>query len=429
MAVASRLALAGVVLGGVVGCSSTGAPDDVGAPSLTGRQAFVVSSTLPEVTGSSYGPPPKSHIFTLALDLDQQAGSAIVGWRGGGVLAPFTRSEGGFRLLGPLKIAIPGGGCGDYILYDGLSFRFVSGGTQGASATVAGEGHATLRWVVQGDLLNEAAVEVQAAGVADEEPPTLDFTATQDITDPLLPFTVTASEPLATDAHLSLVSARGERLDLAPSGSGNFVSGFLGPSQLLRYGEQYQLVVDGAVDLAGNIAIAGGQFTTHPMPPLIGEDGFESSPALGDGLARLVDSRVGPPIAGETSLYVPPGVAPEVSTHLVLRLAVAPSDRVVRFSYRTVHTNYTTDRASYRVFTAEGDMSTWAVPPDGVEPTPAQIGAEDVYLGPIETAEIPLPAGAAGEVYFARTTETLTFNCFVAGYPATGIMIDDLRVE
>jgi hypothetical protein len=427
MATALRVVLAVVVLGGAVGCSSPGAPLDDGNGDVTpqrGHRAFNVSIAFTPLPTSAVGNRPDSHTFTMSLDLDQKSGPVIIGWPGGGVVKTFTKTADGFRVAGPVRISIPQNGCDGYVTYDALTFRFGNEPT----GSVAGDGHGTLSWIVQGDLLYEATIDAHATGVPDDELPRLAFTATEDITDPLSPFTVTASEPLAPEAYVSLVSAHGERFDLQASGTENFTSGFLAPTKTLRYGEPYQLIVDGAVDLAGNVAGMGPVFTTHPVPPLIPEDGFETSPALGGGAAQLIDTRNGTPIAGDSSLYVPPGVPASV-TQLAVRLAVAPGDKVVRFSYRTVEEAYASDFSYYRVFTPGGDASGLRLPASSATPTPAQIAGEEVALGPVYTAEIPLPATATTEVYFARTTESGRFNCMSSGFRITGIIIDDLRVE
>ena len=426
MATVSRLVLAVVWLPVALACSSTG-PTDEGGPPLTGPQAFIVSSQVVTATGDTQGLPGLSS-FTLFLDLDQSAGTALAGWAGGGVKRTFTRTANGFRLTEPLRI--PLSQCsGGYTTYDELVFTFAVGG--GLDGTGQGE----VKFVTGGDIGHTAAVTVATTAIADTEAPTFSFTATADVSDPLHNFMVTASEPLTTSARARLVAADGEEIPLEQSSSSNFVNGFLGPYRMLRYAEAYRLVVDGA-DFAGNRA-SEVTFRTLVLPPLVAEDGFESLTGSIEGMemAKVLTSRSGPPISGDQSLYVAPvPFGPPAPTQLALRLAVAPGDTVVRFSYRSVDSGQYGDPSRYLVSTMGGTVNDRTLA-GATEPTTVativDYGADrSVTLGPTTTAEIPLPADATTEVVFARVTGYAGGGCGYDFYPPTpGIIIDDLRVE
>src|SRR6185369_14555028 len=110
-----------------------------------------------------------------------------------------------------------------------------------------------------------------------------------------------------------------------------FVVRFYKSGTLLRYGQEYQVRVDGITDFAGLPASAGSPFTTRAAPPLAAEDGFESATGPTLGGAVLIGASDGPTITGARSLYLPfvssgPAGTRPASTRLALRLAVTPGD-------------------------------------------------------------------------------------------------------
>src|SRR4029450_6119747 len=87
------------------------------------------------------------------------------------------------------------------------------------------------------------------------------------------------------------------------------VAGFSVGDHVLRYGETYELDASGAADFAGNPpAGAVPEITTHALPPLVPECGFDSVSTPKVGGAGVL--RGGPlePIAGTTSLILNTGV-------------------------------------------------------------------------------------------------------------------------
>ena len=56
------------------------------------------------------------------------------------------------------------------------------------------------------------------------------------------------------------------------------------------------------------------------------------------------------------------------------------------------------------------------------------IGQTEVQLGPLMTAEIPLPPDAATEIVIARIVRGITCSGLPVP-PVAGLIIDDLRAE
>ena len=117
-------------------------------------------------------------------------------------------------------------------------------------------------------------------GVSDTQPPGLISSANGAELDPFDSVTLVASEPLASDPHLVLVDLFGEPVVVAPTNPAAVVFQFF-PStgKLWRYNDQYTVMLDGLVNLAGNRPPEGSSigFTTPAPPPLVAEDGFESA--------------------------------------------------------------------------------------------------------------------------------------------------------
>jgi hypothetical protein len=405
---------------------------------LAGWHAFDVSGALTvtpvgaQLTG--WQDFPTDHVFTLIWD--PAAGRVMAGTDGLVTASAAATTDGRtFRTTEPLAVRVPfAGSCGGTaeIAYDEITFFAESGVLHGT-----GDGHATY---LNGDQVWMANATATLVGVPDVTAPSLDVPAV--VEDPLAPVFLKASEPLPASASVSLVGApSGDVIQLEPSvlaGPDHVTWGFAKPGVMLRYGETYTLVTDNLADFAGNKSAAAQPttFTTRAAPPLIPEDGFESvtTPTLGGAGVLKGDPLT--PIAGTTSLILNTGFGGgfgflpyRLGPALAVRLTVAPGDTVVRFASRLVATYPLQSAAFYgeirlgsvgqavgsRMNVEATDFTKVTLPTDG-----------DVYISPVTTIELPLPAGATGELTFEIDGDT--FGCGVPP-PPTALILDDLRVE
>jgi hypothetical protein len=289
--------------------------------------------------------------------------------------------------------------------------------------------------------VNTVVLSMSLAGVPDTEPPGFEssfFGGPQ--VDPFASLTVMPTEPLPPDTRLVLVDLRGDRIDIAPPSTQLTAAFSFNPAQALmwRYNEQYSLLLDGVVDFAGNARPAGGPppaFTTTAPPVLVAEDGFESVTATTLAGAQVLSQPDGPAITGTRSIYIP-SLAGSISagqraatTQLALRIALDPTNTVLRFAYRP-STGSVGATEVYFLLGSEGGQVTYATLPTYDGPTTiVTVGQRQVALGPVTTAEFPLPMGAAsaGELTLVRRV-----RAWPGGLPAPpvpGLMIDDLRAE
>jgi hypothetical protein len=142
------------------------------------------------------------------------------------------------------------------------------------------------------------------------------------------------------------------------------------------------------------------------------------------------------PIAGDTSLILNTGFGGgfgflpyHLGPSLAVRLAVAPGATVVRFTTQLVAT-YDLPQVTFygdvRVG-APGSAIAHLTNVDATELVKVTLLQDgDVYLGPLKTLELPLPAGVQGEVMFEIAG--VTYGCGLPP-PPTALLIDDLRVE
>jgi len=212
---------------------------------------------------------------------------------------------------------------------------------------------------------------------------------------------------------------------------GPAVNAFESPGTLLRYDERYVVQFAGTADFAGNLARAMDelQFMTRPAPPLIAEDGFESTAVATLGGAQIVTATDAPTISGGRSLYIAPTTGGDGGgqTQVLLRLAVTPGDSVLRFSYRLVNpSGFSNTRFAVA---SPGGTIQWTTPaPDsGITTTQAMFPGSQFPVGPVTTAELPLP-DATNEVVFARVLQGVRCGGLFPP-PQAGMIIDDMRVE
>jgi hypothetical protein len=414
--------------GGTVGGGSGGG-GSAGGPAFAGRRSYVVTASLSATSVNATTAIPASHQFTMVLDAD--AGSAIVGDASSASLHGFSgTSATTLSLSGPLGFSTSAGGYNWSIQYSQMTISSAANGalTGMAQGTAFGSSPSS-------DIGQSATVTAVLAGVPDAVPPVLAVSRNGADDDPFSSLTVIASEPLTPGARPVLVAGDVSiPLDLPSNASPAFSHDFYGPSTLLRYGQSYQVRVDGITDFVGLPASGGAAFTTRAAPPLVAEDGFESVTESMLGGAQVLTGTGAPTLTGAFSLYIPPinngfgcCTRPRM-TRLALRLVVAAGDTVVRFAYRVVNPA----AGALRIYVASegGKIASASIGSNSATTTTTTAtipGQGDVSLGPLTTAEIPLPADVGSEVVVLES---------VPGYPGglppppvAGLIIDDLRVE
>jgi len=405
------------------------APPDVSidAPLFTGVRSFVVTSQI--MRDGGIGSFPSSHVFTLVLDGDRRI--AIAGGAGEGNAAPLVPLAGGvLQIAGPLSFTTAGTCNGSTIRYEDMRV------TIDANGALSGNGRGQL-FTVSGDVAFSTSATMSLTGVKDVQPPTLSLSGVA--ADPFGSFSLVPSEPLPLGVRPVLRVAGGESTELAASTTTttavSVVTGFLKPAKVLRYATQYEILIDGITDFAGNPGSAGTSlFTTNALPPLAAEDGFEGVTGTTFAGAQVLSEAGASIITGAKSLYIAPSAAQSVGQPpLALRLALAAGDTVVRFAYRTVSPGSSSSPAftfgvTWALGSEGGAIGAGSMPSDSGATTPATIGGTAVTLGPITTATFTLPAGAANEVVLQRTVRA-PVNCGPPLPYVAGIIIDDARAE
>jgi len=418
--------------GGATGAAGGGGigTDGGGGGLFTGRRSFVVMSTLTLDGSSAPAGAPTSHVFTMVVDGDRW--TAILGANGQGFVSAIEPAAGGFRLADPVGFGLPGSSYSWLVSYTDLSFALDPTGLL--------NGRGSGRLVLDGgggcnaNYMSTATMSL--TGTFDGVAPLLTFAAAGDMADPFSSFGVSASEPLpGQTAHPVLRSASGDAVVFAPSFTtpDSFITAFVKPSIVLRFGEQYSIDMSGVIDFAGNAAVApstgGLTFATAPLPPLVAADGFETTTATSLGGAELLSGPDDPIISGTRSLYLPSGesfTSQATKTTLAFRLAVSPGASLLRFSYRIVNpanTDY-----SYFAFGSVGRSIGSASLSYQSGSTMATIAGTPVELGPLSNFAVSLPADVTDEIVVERISPR-DYCVGFGSHPTQGIIIDDLRAE
>jgi hypothetical protein len=442
------LALAGCGGGDDVAADGGGRPGD-GAPldgggdvpagetSRGGPRAFDVTATVtlmpPAGQEGGWQDFPRTLTFTLVRD---PAVGRVFASAGGAVSAAAvtTTDDRTFRTTGPLAVTLPfPQSCTRVatVAYDELTFSEDGGALAGTARGTVSYPSGNQAWT--------APATARLAGAPDATAPTLALPG--EPVDPLAPLAFPASEPLPSTAAASIVGATsGDVIPLAPAfedGPDGAIGGFSKPNVALRDGETYGLVMEGFVDFEGNAPTsAPGTFTTRAAPPLAPEDGFESVTATMFGGAGVLHDGPLQPIAGATSLLLNTGFGGgfgflpyALGPSLAVRLAVAPGDTVVRFDGQLVAPDPIDDAAFVGAIRLASVGQAVGMAMNVAATGFAKVtlpGAGDVFISPVKTIELPLPAGAAGEITFE--IEGVTFACGLPPSP-TVLVLDNLRVE
>jgi hypothetical protein len=333
----------------------------------------------------------------------------------------FTSTDGrSFRAANSFSLDIPEG-CQSSIVFSNATFSVSDDG-------VTGEGDASLRYG-SGDVLSLTEGRASFSGRLDSDAPMLTRTANMD---PLYGVAVQASEPIPSQVTLSLAATGTDPIALTQFASGGGLPaafGFHNSGVALRYGTAYRVALDGVVDFAGNPTSSPAiEFTTPAAPPLVPEDGFESTTGATLGGGEVVSGAGA--IAGNRSLLARgSGVGAANASSFSLRVALEPTDTVLRFSYQLVRAQPGGTTPPTLAFGSVGATPAHMVL-GGDTNLSAEVrlaGGSIIYVGTKATAEIRLPPGSAGEITLQYVPSSSA--CGFPSPPAAGVLIDDLRAE
>lgn len=393
-------------------------------PPPTGRRSFEVRATL-------FGPVPSGPPRTFSVTVDADSREVYLGGVGPTAVAAAVSPDGRtFRSAGPKLLLSGGGGCAEASL---INFNFLE-------LTVIGN---ELRGMATGFTSTTAGIATSGStftatlvGGPDVTPPTI-VTRGASPFDSFSALSVVAMEALAPGATARLVATDGTTVTLAPhaaAGALSAVSMFEKPDVVLAPGLAYSIELDGLVDLSGNEARAQAplRIGETPAAPLVAEDGFETAigPTLGG--AGVVGAGTIEPLAGTRSLYIafPGGPAADESRagpSATLRLALAPGDTTVRFSYAAVSSESNTGLDVAVTVGSVGRTVRRQVLQTQTQFEGVTRPSGRYYLGMPGTMEIPLPADAAGEVLISIGAPA--GSCDQGPGLPVGLLIEDLRVE
>jgi hypothetical protein len=415
------IGVAALAVWAAVGCGNSslqggadaGGPD---GPLITSRTSFVVQATFtPKVGGSTAVPASANPSFTLVIVPETRIG--IAGHSG----VEFTSTDGrSFRAANAFTFDVSEG-CQSSISFSDATFLLSANG-------LAGESTAWLRYG-EGDVLSVTEGTASFVGRLDNDGPTLTRIGGAD---PLYGVAVGASEPIPPQVTLSLAAAGTDPIPLTPFTSTGLLpalSGFHNSGVALRYATAYRVALDGLVDFAGNpTSNTAIEFTTRAAPPLVPEDGFESTAdtTLGDG---EVVTGAGA-IAGNKSLLARGssfGVAN--ATRFSVRVALEPTDSVLRFAYQLVGPQPGGAGPPTLALGSVGAAPAHVVlNPDRNVYTEVRLDSGSIiYVSAKAAAEIRLPPGSANEIVLQYLPSSS--GCGFPPPPAAGVLIDDLRAE
>lgn len=410
------------------GCGNSGLDGwDTGAAASTGRRSFDVTVTATITASAASGSPapstPTCKLTTSTLVVDATAGWLLLGGNGQGVAAPIRRNAGTLAISAPLTFDVwrhPS-------CQESMRLQFET-----LNLTIDGEGKVRGRGAgkaetLSGDVVYSYDFTAALDGVPDTTAPALG--GTSGVLDPLKPARFPISEPLPAGATARLMAADGSVVELkaeVQDGGPGFVTAFQVPS-VLPFGGSYRFVLDSMGDFAGNRAspVQGPPLTTPAAPALFTDGGFEMTPTGMLGGGRVFAAGDLPALSGTKSLYVYP--YPTLFGPVIFRLAVQPGDKVVRFSYRatSMYSGGFYFWGTVAIGSPGSPVASLTHLPFGEPHTmlPSAVGGTST-LGPLSTAELPLPDPGAREVVLE------IFGTEVGGGESqTGLIIDDLRVE
>jgi hypothetical protein len=411
--------------GGADGDAQLDAPDAVAQ-----RRAFDVTASLGPADAGTVTNLPLSNTFTLVLDV--AAGQAIVGGAGRAAVVSATSSDGRTFHIGKFSVGFSANSCSGVTSLDYATFDLtLNGATLQGTAVGAAQ-------VSCGDCLFSVPFVADVAGVPDVTPPVLVAGADTVPSNPFLPFTLVASEPLPVTATARLTATDGSHVDLLPTilaGAPALVTGFSKPDVVLSYGQGFVVTFEGLVDFAGHRGAADPplRLVAFSPPPLVAGDGFESVTAAQVGGAAVIGAGGPlPPISGARSAYISaPGLlSPDgtlVGSALRVRLAVPAGATKLRFSTRSVSMFLGGGFAGVvNVGSVGHGKATAAITMSGLGAPAVWPPNRTVLVTSVAPQELALPPDATDEVLV--DFDTSDSGCGLP-LPPGGLLIDDLRVE
>jgi hypothetical protein len=396
-----------LALFGALGACSAGEGE------LASPRAYVVHATLMKKPGQS----PSAFLETPAHEFNLQFDPKTPAFIINGVTVGARRMDSAFVATEPFFIkALYYGRCFGRSLITVKSFTVTV-----TPSDLEGRGEASLEQSAD-DVIYQYDATMTVVGRPDLVPPQLQDPG---VVEPLSPMALVPSEALPAGATAKLV-AGSESLSLEPitSEGNHLVTSFQTPAAIaLRFATTYAIVITPWTDLAGNAGASLPTVTTPALPPLLAEDGFESAGPLFGG-ALIVQAPGTPVISGQRSAVVashdePPYSAEGGRSRLSPRLAVTPSDRVVRFALRPA------DSGTYGIGT---DFYARLAAPGGAIVS-APLPKNPVQPGEGWTVEIALPVNVGSEVIFQVGLEDPGPDCLPFHHPRYAYLIDDVRVE
>jgi hypothetical protein len=394
-------------------------------------RSFEVTATLAYPPGTpTYGVPTSLRLILRLDDARNGSVAAVWGASDGSATSTFARTDTGISLRAAVELGVASTEPDTFdssITFESLALTLIDRDEDGEVDDMEGTGSGTFSHVL-GDVVAEYAFTATLDGEPDDTPPELVIEGNPDALNVLDRLRILASEPLRPGTR-AVVQFGDTRIGLDPSpGDGTHVRSFT-TGVLLPFGTELTIEFDPAPEDLAGLPSENARMTarTMPGPGIFAEDGFEGDLAAVTSGAQVV-AGVGtlPAIAGTRSLLIEP------QGTLTMRVPLAAGETHLRFEVRVLFDENTSAGCSRLAFRAgfpgldpASDVRDVHVPPaEGPEET---TGDERwVRASAVVSAELALPAGAAGEVIFDAYQKPA-----MAGLPCPNqaFLIDDLRVE
>ncbi|MCC7539647.1 MAG: hypothetical protein IT379_25720 [Deltaproteobacteria bacterium] len=420
-------------------------PPDVDVPPIAIAHSFDVVARLepdPSGGGGPMGDLPAEHAFTLRLETVADGLRAILG-RSGTVAEVMLagRGDGTFTyeapMFGGISVGVDRapGSCGGAVgaQYERIEIRLES--TPGETVgRVVGTASGRISFT-GGDVIWDEAFRATLDGPLDTTAPDYRTNVVEEPHHPLDGFVVRTSEPLPRSVGVGLAGIGPLEPVLVEPTAGAAAFFSLPTGTVLPWGTSLSVVfMPGLIDLAGNEATPVPEAPPETLadPGLLAQDGFESAVRLWQmGDVIVVAPGVGSPapISGTGSLFVGPGdfSGGLGGGRITARLAIPAGGTRLRARFRTLGefpgsgfwNSIRLAAPNARV------VERVSLPPSAGGAAPSGL-ARLPYASEVLELDVPLPAGASGEVLLDIDNR---LGCGGLPPPPTGILLDDLRIE